>query len=251
MENSSSFFSLQGRSILVTGASSGIGRQIALRTSGMGADLYITGRDESRLEETRSLLTGKVTCIAADLTREEDIRKLVQALPKIQGVVCCAGLVDYTPVKFISNTKIQDLFSINFSSQVLLTKELVREKKLEKGASLVYISSVSSQLGVPATAVYAASKAALNAFVRVTASELAGQRIRANALCPGLVKTPLLSKAAEGNLSEEAFAEAGKAYPLGLGEVDDVAGPAVFLLSDAARWITGTTIVADGGLTLQ
>lgn len=251
MENPSSLFSLQGRSILVTGASSGIGRQIALRAFGMGADLYITGRDEARLEETRSLLTAKVTCIAADLTREEDIRKLVQTLPKIQGVVCCAGLVDYTPVKFISNTKIQDLFSINFSSQVLLTKELVREKKLEKGASLVYISSISSQLGVPATAVYAASKAALNAFVRVTASELAGQRIRANALCPGLVKTPLLSKAAEGNLSEEAFAEAGKAYPLGLGEVDDVAGPAVFLLSDAARWITGTTIIADGGLTLQ
>ncbi len=251
MENTASMFSLAQRSILVTGASSGIGRQIALRAAEAGAELFLTGRDAARLEETRSLAGGKATCLPADLIREEALQSLVAALPRLQGVVFCAGKVDYTPVKFLNAAKLEELFSLNFNSQVLLTRLLIREKKLEKGASLVYISSISSLLGVPATALYAASKAALNAFVRVTAAELAGQRIRANALCPGLVKTPLLSRAAEGNLSEEAFAEAAKAYPLGLGEADDVAGPAVFLLSDAARWITGTSLVADGGLTLQ
>jgi NAD(P)-dependent dehydrogenase (short-subunit alcohol dehydrogenase family) len=244
-------FSLRNKTILITGASSGIGRQIAITASAMGATLIITGRDEERLLETKNLLAGESTHLVADLTRHTEVNALIAGLPRLDGVVFCAGVVEYTPVKFISAEKIDKIFLINFNSQVLLTQQLLKGKKMERAASLVYISSISAKIGVAATALYAASKAALNSFVKVTASELASQKIRANAICPGLVRTPLLSRAAGDNLSAETFSEAEKSYLLGLGETQDVAGPAVFLLSDAARWITGTEIIVDGGLTVN
>lgn len=247
MEN---IFSLTGKTILITGASSGIGRQIAITVSQMGAAVIITGRNSERLQETQSMMPAGAKCITADLTNEPDIRNLVNELPKINGAVFCAGVVEYIPVKFINSEKLNNVFSVNFNSQVLLTQQLIKNKKLEQSASLVYISSISSLIGVPATALYAASKAALNSFVKVMAAELAGQKIRANVICPGLVKTALLTTAAETNLSAETFSAAEKDYPLGLGEAEDVAGPAVFLLSDASKWITGTSLVADGGFTL-
>ena len=196
------------------------------------------------------MMPAGALCITADLTNDTEIRTMVSGLPKINGAVLCAGVAEYIPVKFITSEKLHQVFSINFNSQVLLTQQLIKNKKLEQAASLVYISSISSLMGVPATALYAASKAALNSFVKVTAAELAGQKIRANAICPGLVKTALLTNAAASNLSEETFSAAEKDYPLGLGEPSDVAGPAAFLLSDAAKWITGTALVADGGFTL-
>ncbi len=248
MEN---IFSLSNKVILVTGASSGIGRQIAITAVQMGATVIITGRNTERLEETRGMIDAGAKCIIADITKEEDIRSLVNELPKIDGAVFCAGVVEYIPAKFITAEKLDNVFSVNFNSQVLLTQQLIKNKKLEQASSLVYISSISSLMGVPATAMYAASKAALNSFVRVIASELAPQKIRANAICPGLVKTPLLATAAETNLSAETFSQAEKNYPLGLGEPEDVAAAAVFLLSNAAKWITGTSIITDGGFTLQ
>lgn len=247
MEN---IFSLTGKTILITGASSGIGRQIAITVSEMGAAVIITGRNSERLSQTQSMMPSGAVCITADLTNETDIRSLVNELPKINGAVFCAGVVEYIPVKFINAEKLNTVFSVNFNSQVLLTQHLIKNKKLEQSASLVYISSISSLIGVPATALYAASKAALNSFVKVMAAELAGQKIRANVICPGLVTTALLTNAAEANLSAETFSAAAKDYPLGLGEPEDVAGPAAFLLSDASKWITGTSLVADGGFTL-
>jgi NAD(P)-dependent dehydrogenase (short-subunit alcohol dehydrogenase family) len=248
MEN---IFSLFGKTILVTGASSGIGRQIAITAAQMGAHVIITGRNSERLQETKSMIDSNTVSMVADLTKEEDLRNLVNEMPKLNGVVFCAGVVEYIPAKFISAEKLNTVFSINFNSQVMLTQQLIKSKKLEQPSSLVYISSISSLIGVPATAMYAASKAALNSFVKVIAAELAGQKMRANAICPGLVKTPLLAGAAESNLSADTFTAAEKQYPLGLGEPQDVAGASIFLLSDAAKWITGTAIVIDGGFTLQ
>ena len=243
-------FSLENKTVLITGASSGIGRQIAITASEMGAIVIITGRDSKKLDESKSLIPGKAICITADLAKEADIIKLVNELPKLNGVVFCAGVVDYSPVKFINEQKITEVFSVNFNGQALLTKHLLKNRKIEKAASLVYISSVSSKLGVAATALYAASKAALNAFAKVTASECAGQQIRSNSISPGIVITPMSGKAVEA-VSAESMASAAAEYPLGYGSPADVAGLVIYLLSDSSRWMTGSEIVMDGGLTLK
>jgi len=243
-------FSLAGKTILVTGASSGIGRQIAVSASQMGATLVLTGRNAERLEETKQLLSGPAQVIAADLIVEADLTTLIGQLPDLNGVVFCAGLVEYVPLKFLNYEKIKTVMALNFDSQVILTQKLVKNKKIQKNSSLVYISSISSKIGVPATALYASSKAAIVAFAKVVASELAAQKIRANCVCPGIVRTPMIENAKD-TVTQESFTEAEKSYPLGLGEPVDVAGPVVFLLSDASKWVTGTEMIVDGGLTLQ
>lgn len=243
-------FSLHNKTILITGASSGIGRQIAITASQMGAAVIITGRDHQKLAATKELIAGDCSCITADLVNENEIIDLVNQLPKVHGVVFCAGVIDYTPIKFINTQKIASIFSINFNSQVLLTHQLLKNKKIEKAGSLVYVSSVSSKLGVAATSLYAASKAALTAFAKVTAAECAGQRIRSNSICPGIVLTPMTGKAMEAT-SDESMDKASADYPLGYGMPEDVAGLAVYLLSDASRWMTGSEILMDGGLTLK
>ena len=243
-------FSLHNKTILITGASSGIGRQIAITASQMGAAVIITGRDNQKLAATKELIAGDCICIAADLVNENEIIDLISQLPKLHGVVFCAGVIDYTPIKFINAQKIASIFSINFNSQVLLTQQLLKNKKIEKAGSLVYVSSVSSKLGVAATSLYAASKAALTAFAKVTAAECAGQRIRSNSICPGIVLTPMTDKAMEAT-SDESMDKASADYPLGYGMPEDVAGLAVYLLSDASRWMTGSDILMDGGLTLK
>jgi NAD(P)-dependent dehydrogenase (short-subunit alcohol dehydrogenase family) len=134
--------------------------------------------------------------------------------------------------------------SINFNSQVLLTQQLIKQKKLNRNSSLIYISSIASKIGVAGTAIYAASKSALNAFVRVTATELSTQNIRVNSICPGIILTPMGEKAQ--SMSENV----SKDYPLGLGTPKDIVGPCIFLLTEASRWVTGTEMILDGGLTL-
>ncbi len=243
-------FDLSGKIVLVTGASSGIGREIAISASAHGAEVIITGRNEARLAETKQMTNKITTILPADLTNDADIKALVKQLPDLDGVVFCAGVGDYTPLKFINNEKIRHIFSVNFDSQVILTQQLVKNKKIKKGGSLVYISSISSKIGVPATAIYAASKAAINAFVKITASEVSGLKIRANSICPGLIKTQMLENAKD-IVSAETISESEKEYLLGLGSPVDVAGPALFLLSDASKWITGTEMIVDGGLTVR
>jgi len=239
-------FSINEKYILVTGASSGIGREIAVRCAESGARLVITGRDQARLEETRQLMSGEGhTAIACDLAEEQNIQELVKQMPELNGAVFCAGVIEYNPVRFVNGNKIRNTFAVNFDSQVLLTQQLVKQKKVKNGSSLVYVSSIASQLGVAGTAMYAASKASLNAFVRVTASELAPQKIRANSICPGIVVTPM------GEHAQDMSADLAKDYPLGLGQPVDVAAPCIFFLSEASRWITGTELVMDGGLTLK
>jgi len=237
-------FNIDKKTILVTGASSGLGREIAIQCSKAGANVIITGRDELKLRETSTQIDSGVS-IQCDLVSESNILHLVSQLPQLDGVIFCAGVVEYIPIKFLNKTKIQNTFNVNFDSQVILTQQLIKNKKLNGGASLVYVSSIASKLGVIGTAMYASSKAALNAFMKITASELASQQIRSNSICPGIVITPM------GERAQGMTVDVSKDYPLGLGQPIDIAGPCIFLLSDASRWITGTEIIMDGGLTLK
>ena len=241
-------FDIEYKNILVTGASSGIGKEIAIKLNALGANIIITGRNEERLNETRDLLIYHLGIPAesypCDLSKEDDIRKMVTELPQLDGVVFCAGVVEYYPIKFINAEKINNIFSVNHNSQIILTQQLTKNKKLKPNGSLVYISSIASKIGVAGTSLYAASKAGLNGFVKVAASELSNQKIRANSICPGIIQTPMTEKAQ--NVNDDL----AKDYPLGLGETIDVVGPCIFLLSDASKWITGTELILDGGLTL-
>lgn len=238
-------FNIEGKQILITGASSGLGKEIAIKCSEKGAQLIVTGRDKDKLADTFHQLKGMHHSVPCDLSVESNIADMVKELPALDGVIFCAGVIEYNPVKFINSAKIKNTFSVNFDSQVLLTQQLVKHKKLKQQASLVYISSIASKIGVPGTALYAASKASLNAFVKVTASELAGQKIRANSICPGIIATPM------GEHAQDVSTDLEKDYPLGLGQPIDIVGPCIFYLSDASKWITGSELIMDGGLTLK
>lgn len=242
-------FSVAGKSVLVTGASSGIGRTIATMLAAMGAGVTIVGRNADRLQETFSSLKGNGhEMVVADLTQKEDVQRLAQRT--FSGVVFNAGIVEYLPVRFITAEKIAKIFDTNFNSTVLLCQQLLKNKLVAKGGSLVFISSISSVLGVPGTALYASSKAAVTAFAKVVAAEVAGQGIRSNSICPGIILTPMTENAKTAT-SEKEVSEAEKSYPLGYGTTEDVAGVVIFLLSDASRWMTGSELILDGGLTLK
>jgi NAD(P)-dependent dehydrogenase (short-subunit alcohol dehydrogenase family) len=244
-------FNLEGKKVLVTGASSGIGRGIALLLSNLGAQLVITGRNTLKLQECYNQLSGTGhAMVTADLILEEDLDTVVNSVDSLDGVVFCAGIIDYQPVKFVTKNKIAQIFDVNFNSPVLLTQKLLKHKKIKKQSSLVYISSLSSKLGIAGTSLYAASKAALSGFAKVLALELSGQKIRVNAISPGIIKTPMF-ETGELAITQEAMDEAEKAYPLGYGQVEDVSSYVAFLLSDNARWITGTDHILDGGFTLS
>jgi NAD(P)-dependent dehydrogenase (short-subunit alcohol dehydrogenase family) len=242
---------LKGKKILVTGASSGIGKGIAILLSELGADLIITGRNHTKLLDTHKLLqTNNNLIIVADITIDEEIDKIADQIEGVDGIVFCAGVIDYQPVKFLTREKIRQIFNINFESHVLLTQKMLKKKKINKQSSLVYISSLSSKLGVGGTSLYASSKAALSAFARVLAVELAVKKIRVNAISPGIIKTPMF-ETEDLSISKDLIDEAEKNYPLGYGRVEDVASYVAFLLSDSSTWITGTDHILDGGFTLN
>jgi NAD(P)-dependent dehydrogenase (short-subunit alcohol dehydrogenase family) len=240
-------FSLEGKRILVTGASSGIGKATALMLAKNGASIILTGRDQAKLDSVLGMLNDdKHIALSFDLNDDKAIKDLAQAVDSLDGLVYSAGVIDYTLYKNLNREKYEKIFNVNFYSAIQLTNDLLKLKKIQKGSSLVYISSISSILGVPATTLYGASKAALNTAVRVLASELAPRGIRANTVMPGIVRTPMISEA-EGLIESEAFDLAEKQYPLGFGTPDDVASTCMFLLSDASKWMTGTSLLLDGG----
>lgn len=244
-------FSLEGKKILVTGASSGIGKQIAIYVAKMGASVTLVGRNKARLSEAKEELEGDGHQIYSfDLTVQTEIEDFVQQCKATDGIVLNAGIIDYTPVKFIKGEKIDLLFETNFKASVLLTQLLIKNKLINKGGSIVFISSISSKLGVAGTALYASSKAALCAYSKVLATEVARQKIRSNTISPGIVVSPM-NEQAEDVTSQDAFKDAERAYPLGYGKPSDVAGLVVYLLSDASRWMTGSDLILDGGFTLN
>jgi len=240
-------FSLQQKTILVTGASGGIGSAVAKACAHMGARLVLTGRNQERLHETFSLLEGKDhVVITADFTKELTAG-FVESLPTLDGMVHAAGISKRLPLRFINGSELDSVMQANFTSAVELTRLLYKSKKLQQGCSLVYISSVASSYASLGHIMYMSSKAALNAFVRGVALELAPHQIRANAIMPGMVETGL-SPVIDNEMRQQDMVN----YPLGrYGRPDEVASAAVYLLSDAAAWMTGSFLTLDGGLTLR
>lgn len=241
--------SLQGKRILVTGASSGMGKVFAQMIAAQGGQVVLLARNAERLQQTYDSLAGEghQICVC-DLTDEDQLKEAVASLAALDGIVLCAGINEFVPVKFVKQEKIEKMFQTNYFSQLILVQMLLKKKLVNKGSSIVFISSVSSVLGVQGTLLYASSKGAINSAVRVLASELAAQNIRVNAILPGIVKTEMLSGT---NISEEDFAKQEADYPLGLGTPEDVAHAVLFHLSDASRWLTGQCMILDGGFTLK
>ena len=243
-------FSLEGKKILVTGASSGIGKVTAIACAANGAHVVITGRNEERLNETLSLLSGDGhIAIAAELCAQEEINRLVDAMPELDGAFLCAGVSDTTPVKYMNSEAIQRVLSINLEAPMLLTQRLLLKKKIKKGASLVFMSSMGAEQVAPGLGIYAASKSGLNAFMRAVATEQASRKVRANAVMAGMVKTELIDTLSQ--LTEEDIKRDEAKYPLGYGQPEDVANAVIYLLSDASRWMTGMTLKLDGGASLS
>ncbi len=241
-------FSLAGKRVLVTGASSGIGRQIAISCAQMGAQLVITGRNQARLEETAAAMAGEGhTLITADLAQQTDLDRIVAESGVVNGVAHAAGISRLVPFRMINQAHLDDIFSSNTYGPMLLTKGLLAKKRIAAGGSILVVASVASHTGPMASGAYAASKAALLGMVRSLGMEVAKQGIRANCIAPGYVRTPLLDglQGSGGNMGE-LFDLA----PLGLGEPEDIGHAAVFYLSDASRWITRNYFVIDGGMTI-
>ena len=242
-------FTLKGKTILVTGASSGIGQATAVECAQMGAEVVITGRDTKRLQATADLVGTPKALIAADLTNQEDVERLVAALPPLDGAVLCAGNSTTLPLQFGSREKFDEMFNVNFFAPVELLRLMYKKKVLQKGASVVLIASIGGTHSfMPGNGVYGASKAALNSLMKYAAREYASRKIRVNSICPGMVDTPLIHR---GTITEEQLAEDAKRYPLGrYGKPDDIANGAVYLLSDASSWLTGHDLVIDGGFSI-
>lgn len=250
--NNAHLFSLEDKKILVTGASSGIGKGIALRLAEQDAAIVVVGRNKNRLETTLGELHNKNQnhqMFDLDLTSNESLDALVATLEPLDGIVLNAGAVKLAPIAFIQDEVLDQLFEINIKSSIRLVQRLVRAKKIKKGGSIVFISSIATQKTTVGNAVYNASKGAVNAFVKSLALEMASKNIRSNAILPGFIPTSILES--EG-LSEEALEAHKKNYPLGrYGTPDDVANLAVYLLSDASSWMTGSLINLDGGFSLK
>ena len=233
-------FSLIGKTILVTGASSGIGRSIAIEASKMGATLIITGRDKERLNETYTSLMGNNHLqFIADLNESEAVDNLVDSLPSI----------NWLPFQFVKKERLYRIFETNFFAPVILIQKLLKGRKVRKGSSIVFLSSIDG----PVTAhignsMYAASKGAVSAMVKGMAVDLASKEIRVNALLPGMIETPLIHC---GDITEEQLKEDKKLYPLRrYGKPEEIAYAAIYLLSNASSFTTGANLVIDGGFTL-
>ena len=238
-------FSLSGKTILVTGASSGIGRGIAIVCAGMGAQLILTGRNITRLQETLTSLEGEGhSYVAADLTDANERTALVEQLPALHGVVHCAGVGSRVPCKMLTQEDIDHVLKPNTEAPMLLQAELLSEKKLQKGASVVIIASAAANMPVAGNAVYSASKAAMVAYAKCLAQELAPRQIRVNSISPTMVWTDLALVGA----SAEQLTEAEKQYPLKrYGQPQDIAHLALYMLSDASQWMTGSDVQITGG----
>lgn len=243
-------FSLIDKTVLVTGASSGIGKSIAIECSKMGASMAITGRDSQRLSETFVELEkyGEHVQLLCDLTKAGEINTLVDNLPQLDGVVLCAGKGNLKPFLFSDRKFFDDIFNLNFFSPIELLRVLSKKKKLNRNASVVFIVSIAgTKRYTIGNSVYGSSKAALNAMIHYCAQELSNLLIRVNGICPGMIETPLIH---QGSLTEEQKKADMNRHPLKrYGKPEDVAYGAIYLLSDASSWITGHSLVIDGGIT--
>lgn len=244
-------FTLEGKTILVTGASSGIGRATAIECSKMGASVIVTGRNKGRLQESLSMMAGEGhQIILADLATDDGIQNLVEKCPKLDGLVNNAGYTHTMLTNFINREALSQQLEVNTIAPILLFQRLLKAKKIGKGASVVFTSSISgfccAGLG---NVLYSTSKSAVNGFVKNAALDLASRNIRVNSVAPGMVDTHIYDA---GIISEEQLEAERQHYPMKrFGRPEEVAWSIIYLLSDASSFTTGTTIVMDGGFTLQ
>lgn len=240
-------FSLQGKKILITGASSGIGRSIAIECSKMGALVVITGRNKERLQDTYDNLTNSGNNqIVCDLTNKESFYSLCEELPVLDGVVMCAGIPCSTPVKHNSEIFMRELFETNTFVNFNLSKFLISKSKINKKGSIIFISSVASDRPYKGNSIYSASKAAIVSFANVLALEVANKAIRVNCISPGIIPT----KANDSAFSDEDLAQQNNQMPLGFGKPNSISYGCIYLLSDASEWVTGINLNIDGGQSL-
>ncbi len=246
-------FSLDGKTCFVTGASSGLGSGTAIECAKMGAQIVLSGRNEQRLQETLASLEGEGHVVVSGDLNEEDVRQdIVSKMPVINGIVHCAGISQIKMAKFMDSTSLESIFQTNVFSPLMLNTLLLKKKKIQKNSSIIFISSISgiyrSQVGEGG---YGATKAALAGYVKSLALELSAQGIRVNSIHPGVVETPLL-EVSNGTFGEEELENLRQKYPLKrFGKPEDIARCAVYLLSDASNWMTGSNILIDGGFTLK
>lgn len=242
-------FSLEGKKILITGASSGIGRGVAVDTSKMGASVIITARNEDRLKITLSQMEGNNNrYYLAELSNKDELGYLIEELPILDGIVLSAGIIKTLPVKNINNDAIDQIFEVNILSSIRLLSQLLKRKKLAHGASIVMISSVSTFNVKVGNSLYSATKGAVNSFAKAMALEVAKQSIRVNCIQPGFVPSSILEN---HGLGEDALKWYADRHPMGFGTPTDIANACIYLLSDASKWVTGSIFTIDGGYTLQ
>lgn len=243
-------FSLKNKTILVTGASSGIGRATAIECSKMGASVIITARNEERLNETFILLEGAGhQKIIADLTLRDEVDNFAEAIPQLDGLVNNAGIDKISPIQFINRNDFDDILAINTRAPFFLTQHLYKKKKFNKNSSVVFVSSIAGVFTVtPGGTIYGISKSALNTFMKYAALEMAQKGIRCNSVNPGMVETLLINK---GEYSSGDKEKNIAKYPLKrYGQPEEIAFGIIYLLSDASSWVTGISLVIDGGFTL-
>ena len=243
-------FSLKEKNILVTGASSGIGRGIAIECSKMGAQLIITGRNENRLKETMSLLEGKGhKTIIADLTEQGGLASLVDQLPKLDGLVLNAGIVELKPISFATQRHFENIYKINLFAPIELFRLIVKKKLYNSGFSVVTIDSVAGSFDfAPGNSIYGSGKAALKSFLKYASLEYCSKNVRINTISPGMVLTPLVM---DGEVDSVQLEKVISDIPINRwGKPEDIAFATVFLLSSASSYITGIDIIVDGGYTI-
>lgn len=242
-------YSLEGKTILVTGASSGIGKATAIECSKLGAKVIITGRNEERLNSTFTLLEGDGhSMIVGDLTNPEDLSTIVNNCPKIDGFVNNAGIQSFKLVNFIKQDELTNIINTNTIAPIMIVKSLLKCKKLNNPCSIVFTSSVAgnfkSSIG---NAMYSTSKGAISGFMRSSALELASKGIRCNTVNPSMVETPIM----DSTITEEQIAINKQKYPLKrYGKPEEIAWAIIYLLSDASAWVTGSSLLIDGGISL-
>jgi len=248
--------SLNGKNIIITGASSGIGRQCAITVSKLGANVILVARNKERLKETyNQLKKTKHLYFSQDITEYEKLEEIVkisvEKIGKISGFIHSAGIRMTLPLRSMKPSYYKKMFAVNVISGFEFARIISKKKYLdENGASFVFIASIMGIVGDVALVGYSATKGALISATKSMAIELASKNIRVNCISPGYIQTGMMKRFSE-QLSEEQRNNLKKDYLLGSGKPEDVANACAFLLSDAARWITGTNLIVDGGFSAR